>query len=726
MITTLKPFILLLTSGFLLMLGYGLSNILLPVRMQSDGVSLDNMGIVLSMLSVGFLLGAYYSRILLQRVGHIRIFAMCGSLTSVAILLSGLYPEPIVLAAMRIVTGFCIVCTNATLDSWLSHSATEKNRGRILSINQMMIMTALFSGQFLLNVAPIDDITLFVICGILFSLSITPIVISRQKGPQIEDSQSMSLITVFKLSPLGVVSCFYCGVLYAGLINMLPIFAKQNGITDFDLSIFMGSAISGAIILQFPIAYLSDNFDRRKVMLFMVATLILLCFSVPILLSEDMFKLSLFAIALITGLVACLYPMSMSETFDKVLKEQILPAMSSLLLIYSSGSILGPYLASVVMDSFGNSALFSFMNVVALTLLLFISLRMKLRQALPLKEQESFIMQTPSGVVSELDPRTQYAEAQFESTAEVEVAISLANKNPSAAVNMVKALVQRDPNNASNLAAALSTIEAIDIGKLYAAITSAAPEMSIHIAEALTNASPEQADQLVDWITSEYPDQFTNIVVAIANAMPDNGIDLMELAAENMVEEYPSELLEMTEEYMTNLSDSLDAMRPVDRVAAASENTATELYNRLTDVSPEQSAELAFTVSESLPESSNDVAEAYVQNLIDSESEGENESTNENEQVFSEDALENIENAANNYINHMVDNIPEHAVDVASTFVDSFPEVASDMLEILQDSDDIEDSELSTSIDDKPLQSIVEQQLQEAVQTQSDDTEQNN
>lgn len=708
---TIKPFFLLLTSGFLLMLGYGLSNILLPIRMQNDGVSLDNMGLVLSMLSVGFLFGAYYSRILLQRVGHIRIFAMCGSLTSVAILLSGLYPEPLILAAMRVVTGFCIVCTNATLDSWLSHSATEKNRGRILSINQMMIMTALFSGQFLLNVAPIEDITLFVICGILFSLSITPIVISNQKGPKIEDSQSMSLLTVFKLSPLGVVSCFYCGVLYAALINMLPIFASQNGITDIDLSIFMGSAIFGAIILQFPIAYLSDHFDRRKVMLFMVATLIVLCLSVPLLMSADMFKLTLLAIALITGLVACLYPMSMSETFDKVLKEQILAAMSSLLLIYALGSILGPYLASVVMDAFGSSALFSFMNVVALTLLLFIILRMKLRQSLPLDMQEGFIMQTPSGVVSELDPRTHYAEAQFESTPEVEVAISLANKNPSAAVNMVKALVLRDPNNASNLAAALSTIEGIDVGKLYAAITSAAPQMSIHIAEALTNASPEKADQLVDWITSEYPDHFTNIVVAIANAMPDNGIDLMELAAENMAEEHPSELLEMTEEYMTHLSNSLDAMRPVDRVAATSEHTAKELYNRLTDVSPEQSAELAFTVSESLPESSNDVAEAYIQNLIDSES----------EQVLSEVSSENIENAANNYINHMVDHIPKHAVDVASTFVDSFPEVASDMLEILQDSDDIEDSELTTSINDKPLQSNAEQQLQEAVQTQSDD-----
>tara|TARA_R110001583_G_scaffold22377_7_gene84018 strand:+ start:15414 stop:17498 length:2085 start_codon:yes stop_codon:yes gene_type:complete len=693
----------------MLMLGYGLSNILIPVRMQNDGISLNNIGIVLSMLSVGFLLGAYYSRTLLQRVGHIRIFAMCGSLTSVAILVSGLYPDPLVLGAMRALTGFCIACTNATLDSWLSHSSTEKNRGRILSINQMMIMSALFSGQFLLNIAPIEGNTLFVLCGILFSLSITPIVISRQKGPQIENSQSMSLITIFKLSPLGAVSCFYCGILYAGLLNLLPIFASQNGITDLDLSIFMGAAISGAILLQFPIAYFSDHFDRRKVMLWMVATVIVLSFFVPFLMTMDLFKITLLNIAIITGLVACLYPMSMSETFDSVLKEQILSAMSSLLLIYALGSIIGPYFASLVMDLFGSQALFTFINVVGLTLLIYIILYMKKHQSLPLEEQDSFVMQTPSGVVSELDPRTHYHEEQFESNAEVEVAISLANKNPSAAVNMAKALILKHPHKASNLAAALSTIEAIDIGKLYAAITSAAPEMSIHIAEALTNASPEQADKLVDWITSEYPEQYTQIVVAIANAMPDSGIDLMELAAENMSKDHASEVLEMTEQYVTHLSDSLEAMRPVDRVAATTENTATELYNRLSEITPGQSAEIALTVSEALPESSHDVAEAYANHLLD----------NESNHIDQSEASENTENAMNDYMQQVVENMPEQALEVASTFVDSVPEVASNMLEILQDSEQIKDSEFSSDIDDKPTDSQVEQQLQAAVITQS-------
>lgn len=714
MVTTLKPFILLLISGFLLMLGYGLSNILLPVRMQNDGISVDNIGIILSMLSVGFLLGAIYSRTLLQRVGHIRIFAMCGSLTSVAILLSGLYPEPLMLAAMRMLTGFCMACANATLDSWLSHSATEESRGRILSINQMVIMSALFSGQFLLNVAPITDVTLFVIAGILFSLSITPIVISKQQGPQIEYSQSMSLMTIVKLSPLGVISCFYGGFLYAGLVNMLPIFASDNDIQGFNLSIFMGASIFGAIIFQFPIAYLSDRFDRRKTMIGMVSIIALLSLLVPILIHSSHFNITLLTIAIIMGLIACLYPMSMSETFDKVLKDQILAAMGSLLLIYALGSILGPNLASIAMNMFGSAALFSFMSMTAISLLALIIGNIFNQSALPRHEQESFIMQTPSGVASGLDPRTQYSQPSYEQNSEVEVAISLAAKNPAAAVNMAKSLAMRDPNNASNLAAALSTIDEIDIGRLYQAITTAAPGMSIHIAEALTNASPEQADELVDWITTEYPDQFTNIVVAIANSMPDNGIDVMELAAENMVAEYPEELLEMTGQYMTNLSNALDDMRPVDRTAAASEQTATELYNRLTDVSPELSAELALAVSEALPESSNVVAEAYVNNLIESE------------QATPGDATANIESAVNDYVTQIAATIPEYAVDIAGIMAGSFPDIASDMVEILQDSNVFDDSDLSMSIKDKPKHDALEEQLQYAVQTQANEIDKHN
>ena len=188
---------------------------------------------------------------------------------------------------------------------------------------------------------------------------------------------------------------------------------------------------------------------------------------------------------------------------------------------------------------------------------------------------------------------------------------------------------------------------------------------------------------------------------------------MIELAAENMVDEYPEELLEMTDQYMTNLSNSLDEMRPVDRTAAASEQTATELYSRLTDVSPEQSAELALAVSEALPESSNVVAEAYVTNLIEAE------------QATPGDTTANIETAVNEYVTQIAEIIPEYAVDIASTMVDSVPDIASDMVEILQCSDVFDDSELSVSIKDKPEHDALEEQLQYAVQTQADEMDKN-
>lgn len=712
MVTTIRPFIMLLISCFLLMTGYGLSNILLPVRMQNEGVTLDNIGLVLSMLSVGFMAGAIYSRRLLQRVGHIRIFAMCGSLTSVAILVSGLYPEPLVLGAMRVLTGFCIACANATLDSWLSYSATKKNRARILSINQMVVMFALFSGQFMLSIAPATEMTLFVVSGILLSLSITPIVISKQQGPQIEESQAMSLMTILTLSPLGVVSCFYCGLIYAGLLNLLPIYASANGIEDLNLSIFMGAAISGAIILQFPVAYLADHFDRRKIMLGMVLTIILISLSIPMLINSGMFNITLLALAVLTGMAACLYPMSMSETFDNVLKEQILAAMSSLLVVYALGSILGPYTASVAMNLFGSDALFMLVAIIAGTLFIFILMRMQQRTALPHDEQENFYMQTPSGAVSELDPRTDYVESSIELSPEIDVTVSLAAKNPAMAINMAKALALRDPDNASNLAAALSTIEQINIAKLYASITTAAPEMAIHIAEALTLTSPEQVEELVDWITTQYPEHFTKIIVAIANSMPDNGVRVLELAAENMSADDSGGLLEMTEQYMTELSDSLDDMRLVDRSAAESEKTASEIYSRLSEVSPEHSAEIALTVSEALPASSNVIAEAYINDLIEAE----------NKHVDADETIENIEDAANDYFAQVVENIPEYAVDIATTIIDSIPEVASEMVELLQDSDCVENDDLTNSIDGKPEIDLLEEQLLDAVQRQTENS----
>jgi MFS family permease len=722
-IVTLLPLFSLLLSCFIMMLGFGLIGLLLPVRMGIEGMSTDTIGMVLSMYAVGMLFGGLYSRLLIIRAGHIRMFAAVAALAAISILACGLSTNPWLWGGMRMLMGFCIACAFAAIDSWLSESATAKTRGRILAANQIVIMGAYFIGQFLLNLSSPSSQTLFMVAGMLLALALIPIVMSRKSGPAVADIRSMSMRALFHLSPLGVVACFFCGLLYSGLLNMLPLFATSHGLSGFELSLFMASAIFGAFILQIPVGFLSDHFDRRSVLFVLLLITIGACLLVPLLSALDSRYPLMVAIAITTGIIACIYPMSISETFDKVLQNDMVAAMGGLIAVYALGSIIGPYAASLAMKHFGNDALFQFLATLEILLVIFVIYRMKVRHALPVEAQEKFVMQGVTGSSSiEIDPRFEYHAPEQPLSHEASIAVKVAQNNPAAAVRMAMALAEIAPEEAAQLAAALTQVEDVDIARLYAAITGAAPELSRDIAEALAAASPEGIDELVTWLAHERPEQLSDILVAIAEAVPEHSLDIIGSAAESFAEshaeEAPELLLKVAETYASHLSDGLEDMRPVDRAATYPEHLAADLYNRLVEIVPEHAADLAYKVAEAMPEAATEVAAAYVHSLIDEREQsaaiepddgmiGTQESQEDTaaQDEASQETDERVADAFSDYISHSSESMPDQTIDVAAMMVESRPDLASDVIEQLQAVEGFE-KRLTSDIADRPQASI--------------------
>ncbi|MEY8216152.1 MAG: MFS transporter [Colwellia sp.] len=403
----------LFLSCFMLLLGIGLINVLLPVRMGLDGMSTETIGLVLSLYSVGLLFGSLYCTSLIKSTGHIRLFAGCVSLGAVSILICSLYADPVLWGAMRIVMGFCIACAFTAMESWLSDSSSKETRGQVLAIHNAVMLAGLFGGQFFMNVTSPQDNALFVIAGILLCTAVIPMVLSRHAGPVIEDVTPMSLRLLYKKSPLGVISCLVSGMLYFAIFNLLPIFAKEYDIIGFQLSLYMGAAILGAFILQFPVGYLSDRFDRRTVLLVLLIISAVADIAVTALVSLRIEWAVFLVTAVTSGIIACTYPMSITETFDKLRQKEMVSAMGSMILAFAIGGIIGPYAASLVMNSFGGVALFYFLAVIQLLLACFVIFRMVVRQALPVDEQEQFVMQgTAASSAVVLDPRTAYITCQ--------------------------------------------------------------------------------------------------------------------------------------------------------------------------------------------------------------------------------------------------------------------------------------------------------------------------
>ena len=84
----------------------------------------------------------------------------------------------------------------------------------------------------------------------------------------------------------------------------------------------------------------------------------LIGFSINFMASQLWFWPMSVATAITCGIIATTYPISISESFDKLRKNEMVAAMGSLLIAFAAGGIIGPYMTSLVMVTFGNHYLF--------------------------------------------------------------------------------------------------------------------------------------------------------------------------------------------------------------------------------------------------------------------------------------------------------------------------------------------------------------------------------
>lgn len=593
MVVTLIPLISLFVSCFITMMGFGLIGLVLPVRMGWAGLDTSTIGLVLAMYAVGMLIGGIYSRKLIARVGHIRMFAACASLGAISVLAFSLTDNTWMWALFRTIIGFCSACTFAAIDGWLSDEASDTNRGKILAMSQITVMSAMFVSQFMINLAPIDQPTLFVISGILFCSGLIPLVMSRRKGPEVHETTSMSLLTLFNKSPLGVISCFSSGLLYGALMNMLPLFAAHQEITGFMLSLFMAAAVMGSFVLQFPIGILSDRFDRRTVIFFLIILNMVATAFIPLAAKYQLETFMMVTTGIANGIFTCLYPLSISETFDRIQKSDMAAAMGGLLIVYALGNIVGPLGASYVMQHFGDIALFGFLIFTQLALLGFVVYRMRAREALPIDVQESFVMHTEAGsALYDLDPRIPQDDAQTPDNLETQVAATIAEQSPAAAVRMAIEIAQTAPEKAAELCTRLAQTDDIEVGRLYSAIVHAAPELSQDIADALASNAPEQTAELVAWLSDHRPEKLQDIVMAIANQYPQEEDETIDDELD-----IPDQDEELEEE----------PMRPAD--LEAYQESAAELVAHYVENHPQDAVKIAAAVVENVPEAASDIVE---------------------------------------------------------------------------------------------------------------------
>ena len=387
---------LLLGVG-LLMVGNGLQGTLLGVRGNIEGFSTLEMSFIMSAYFVGFLGGSRLAPEMIRRVGHVRVFAALASFISSVMILYPLVATPWAWILGRVVIGFCFSGVYVTAESWLNNAADNQNRGKALSLYMIVQMVGIVSAQGLMLVGDPSGFDNFVIASVLISVSFAPILLSVSPTPSFETTRPMSIGRLLKTSPLGCAGMFLLGGVFSAQFGMSAVYGAKAGLSVAQISIFISAIYIGAMILQYPLGWLSDRMDRRQ--LIVVVAAVGAMGAVLGFFLGGHFGVLLVASFLIGGTTNPLYSLLIAHTNDYLEHGDMAAASGGLIFINGVGAIAGPLITGWLMNDhvFGPPGYFVLIAFLLFALGGYAAWRMTQRASIPVEYAGAVSPMSPVG-----------------------------------------------------------------------------------------------------------------------------------------------------------------------------------------------------------------------------------------------------------------------------------------------------------------------------------------
>lgn len=388
--SAIRPLIPLLIAAGILLGGNGLQGTLIALRGAQEGFPPPVIGFMGTAYFGGFLLGCLAIGRIMKAVGHVRSFSALAAIASAGTLMLVLVIDPVMWSVIRFATGFCFAGLFTIMESWLNSGAPNEHRARVLALYRIVDIGSVTGAQFLIPIFGAGGFTIFAIMSIMITLSLVPVSLGDRSNPTAPDDVKLDLRRVFSISPLGCIGCVAVGVTNSAFRTLSPVYAEEIGMSVTDVVTFVSVGIIGGAIIQYPLGYLSDRWDRRMVLLLSTAGALVTAIALAFL--TDAGALVNFTLVFVFGSFAMpLFSLSAAHANDRAGPGEFVLVNAALMLFYSFGAIGGPFFASVAMERFGPGALFGFIAVIYAIFVVIILYRMGARSSVPAERRGRFI-----------------------------------------------------------------------------------------------------------------------------------------------------------------------------------------------------------------------------------------------------------------------------------------------------------------------------------------------
>lgn len=362
------------------------------------GFSSAEIGLLGSAHFAGFFLGCWAGPRMIGSVGHARSFAVFASLGAIGALGHILTDDPQVWAVLRVLSGMTVAGAYTVVETWFQSKVTNANRGRVLGIYRLVDVSGSVLAQLLIGILAPAAYASYAVLAILCCLSLLPLALSTNAPPKTKAAPRLRPLFSLTLSPLGAAGVIVAGLTMSAFRMVSPLYGAEKGLAAGDIGLFLAAGLLGGGIAQLPVGWLADRYDRRNVMVSLSVAALVISAAIGVGLFD--FDGGLYLSVLLFGVAAFpIYSVAAAHANDFCPDDSRVELNAGLVFWFAVGAILSPYLASILLDTYGAAAFFYYIAAAHVVLIAFSLLRMRRRAspdertAFTYRPRTSFVLQ---------------------------------------------------------------------------------------------------------------------------------------------------------------------------------------------------------------------------------------------------------------------------------------------------------------------------------------------
>jgi MFS family permease len=238
---------------------------------------------------------------------------------------------------------------------WMNVVVEEKRRGRVMGFYSTLVALGLALGPLVLQVTGVYGPVPFLTCAALALLVAVPLLPYWKSAPVIEHTADSGFIVVVLAVPLAMFAAFACGLGEQVAFSFLPVYAVGAGVSAETGALWLTAFVLGNVILQWPIGWMADRYDRRAVLAGCALASAILVGLLPMVSAQSPAVIGV--VLLWGGISFAIYPVGLALLGQHFQGGDIARANTAFSLLYILGGLVGRPLTGAAMDAVGDPGL---------------------------------------------------------------------------------------------------------------------------------------------------------------------------------------------------------------------------------------------------------------------------------------------------------------------------------------------------------------------------------